>query len=174
MADDPTRDDVLLTGATSHDDAVPEEPRAADRSVELAQMRARVSDLRTICRDFLDHPAAAGLLPADAEAEIRANPPTMTQEEALDFNIALRRGLPIPPAHPALQPDPRYRRNPDAEAAALAAERERLRVWMFTLYDAIFPEDKLPTESELLAEMETPSEKSISEILDELEREGIE
>ena len=55
-------------------------------------------------------------------------------------------------------------------ALRLLKDRERLRQAFFAVYDAVFPDD-VPTEAEILWGVQHPCGQSISEILDEIERE---
>lgn len=141
-------------------------PPAADPRVEAAKLRARCSNLRHWCRNLLTDPAADGVLPAALAADLRDTPPAMSEMEAHDLFLRLATGEPVPPTHPVFAAPART----GADVAGLAAERERLREAFFTLYDHLYPDD-VPTEEELLREMQYASERSISDILAELEQE---
>ncbi|MBX9627299.1 MAG: hypothetical protein K2X82_26085 [Gemmataceae bacterium] len=161
--------DAPPTGTNGHPGA--NGPAAPpDRRAELAKLRAKVADLRRWCREFLDDPAAAGVLPADVVADLRAVEPAVSQNEANALYLAVAKGEPVAATHPAFRPGPGEPARPDDAVAALTAERERLRQAFFAVYDAVFPDD-VPTEAEILWGVQHPCGQSISEILDEIERE---
>jgi hypothetical protein len=145
-------------------------PAATDLRVELAKLRAHVAKLRHWCRNLVDGPTAAGVLPADLAADLRATPPAMTEDEVMDLFLALAKGEPVPATHPAFTRGPSEPVHPQDAVVALSAVREQLRQAFFALYDHLYPGD-MPTEEELLREMQQPSGMSISDILDEFERE---
>lgn len=163
--DDP---DAPAAGVNGHPEANgPATP--PDRRPELANLRAKVADLRRWCREFLDDPAAAGVLPADVVADLRAVEAAVSQDEANALYLAVAKGEPVPPSHPAFRPGPGEPARPDEAVAALSAERERLRQAFFAVYDRLYPDD-MPTEEEILRGMQGPSGPSISEMIAEYER----
>ncbi|MBX9585283.1 MAG: hypothetical protein K2X87_33675 [Gemmataceae bacterium] len=149
---------------------LPAEPDRPDpHQAELAKLRAKVADLRRWCREFLADPAAGGVLPPDVAADLRAVEPAVSQDEANALYLALARGEPVPPSHPAFRPGPGEPARPADAIAALSAERERLRVAFFAVYDAAFPDD-VPTEEEILWGMQHPCGQTMDEMIAEYER----
>jgi hypothetical protein len=130
-----------------------------DPARERLLLRAQCAKLRHWCRDLLDDMGTEGVLAAEVEQELRSAPPEMSLDEVWAVLRAVTQGEPLPPHPPAA-----------ADVPELAAERRRLRAEFFRLYDAAFPDDRPPTEAELLEEMRTASPLSISEFLAELER----
>ena len=169
MSDDHT-DTPPADGTTSPPEANGY-PATTDTGVDLAKLRAHVAKLRHWCRNLLADPACASVIPDAVAVDLRSTPPAMSEDEVMDLFLRLTKGEPVSPTHPAFTAGPHEPARPEDALAALATERERFRQASFTLYDTAFPDDPPPTEEELLREMQEPSGQSLSEILDEFERE---
>ena len=169
MSEDPTRDETADGAATPPEANGAHGDHLGDPFREVVMLRARCSNLRHWCRTLLDDPAAAGVLSEPTVAELRTTPPEVTEPEGQVVVALLARGGNVPPTHP-LAPATLDQTRLRASIPSLAAERERLRQVFFTLYDHLYPHD-IPTEEDLLREMQQASEVSISELIAEFERE---
>lgn len=163
MSEDHTRDDTT-DGAAPPEANGSAAARAAANRTELAKLRAHVAKLRHWCRALLADPAAVGVLADELAADLRATPPAMSEEEAMDLFLRFGKGESVPPTHPA------FAASAGIDLSTLAAERERLRQAFFTLYDHLHPDDNLTDEyfAEMISEGPlVPME----DVLAELERE---
>lgn len=136
----------------------------ADPQREEYRLRVQVAKLRNWCRGLLGTAGTEGVLPEPVVRDLTETPPEMTEDEVLNALRGLAFGEPVPPSPTAAD------RLPE-RVAALAAERERLRETFFTLIDATDPDGARLTDDYFQELADQPSEKSIGELLDELEQE---
>jgi hypothetical protein len=120
---------------------------------------------------LLEDPATTGVLPEATVADLLWTSPEVSEPEGQVVVALLARGGNIPPNHP-LAPTASDAVNLKRVASQLSAERERLRQAFFTLYDHLHPGDDL-TEEYFLELISQGPGKSISELIAEFEREGV-
>lgn len=159
MAENERTDPTAAPPAGANGHAPPADPRR-----EEYLLRVQVAKLRNWCRSLLGPAGTDGVLPEAVVRDLTETPPEMTEDEVLGALRGLAFGEPVPPSGTEADRLP-------ARITELGAERERLRQTFFTLFDAAFPDDKPPTEEEMLAEMAKGPGVPMGEVLAELERE---
>jgi hypothetical protein len=128
---------------------------------ERFRLRAQCAKLRHWCRGLLDAEGGNGVLSPEIERELRETPPAMSMDDVFAALRVISQGEALPSGTAGLTGD----------VAALASERERLSRRYFTLLDAVFPDEVELTDEHFQELADQTVGPSISEMLDQLDRE---
>ncbi len=135
----------------------------ADVVRERFRLRAQCAKLRHWCRDLLTAEDTDGVLPPNVVRELLETPPSiMSMGDVFAALRVISQGEPLPASAAVLTDD----------VPTLAAERQRLSGHYFTLIDSAFPDDPRFTDEYFEELADQPPGPSISEFLDQLEREA--